>query len=147
MTAAQRKRLPRSRSAGDRGIQLAKSTSSKGQVFTNRGKTRKSKNPATRTKQKLTRVTFVVSRLMEFCTRRKLVNQTGHDVSEWPLVVLKELVDNAIDACEGLDGILAEVRANTSQPVIAVLHLACPRVTYTDRGKSAIVVEGGGGAL
>jgi hypothetical protein len=43
---------------------------------------------------------------------------------------------------EGLDGILAEVRANTSQPVIAVLHLACPRVTYTDRGKSAIVVEG-----
>jgi hypothetical protein len=42
---------------------------------------------------------------------------------------------------EGLDGILAEVRANTSQPVIAVLHLACPRVTYTDRGKSAIVVE------
>jgi DNA topoisomerase VI subunit B len=43
---------------------------------------------------------------------------------------------------EGLDGILADVRANTSQPVIAVLHLACPRVAYTDRGKSAIVVEG-----
>jgi hypothetical protein len=42
----------------------------------------------------------------------------------------------------GLDGILAEVRANTSQPVIAALHLACPRVTYTDRGKSAIVVDG-----
>src|SRR6185369_15953061 len=31
---------------------------------------------------------------------------------------------------EGLDGILAEARANTSQPVIAVLHLACPRVVY-----------------
>jgi hypothetical protein len=43
---------------------------------------------------------------------------------------------------EGLDGILSEVRANTSQPVIAVLHLACPRVAYTDRGKSSIVVEG-----
>ena len=43
---------------------------------------------------------------------------------------------------EGLDSILAEVRANTSQPVIAVLHLACPRVAYTDHGKSAIVVEG-----
>jgi hypothetical protein len=42
----------------------------------------------------------------------------------------------------GLDAILSEVRANTSQPVIAVLHLACPRVTYTDRGKSAIMVEG-----
>jgi DNA topoisomerase VI subunit B len=43
---------------------------------------------------------------------------------------------------DGLDAVLAEVRANTSQPVIAVLHLACPRVAYTDRGKSAIVVEG-----
>src|SRR6267154_723021 len=43
---------------------------------------------------------------------------------------------------ESLDAILAEARANTSQPVIAVLHLACPRVTYTDRGKSAIVVDG-----
>ena len=42
----------------------------------------------------------------------------------------------------GLDAILSEVRANTSQPVIAALHLACPRVAYTDRGKSAIVVEG-----
>jgi DNA topoisomerase VI subunit B len=43
---------------------------------------------------------------------------------------------------ESLDDILANVRANTAQPVIAVLHLACPRVAYTDRGKSAIVVEG-----
>jgi DNA topoisomerase VI subunit B len=43
---------------------------------------------------------------------------------------------------DGLEAILANVRANTSQPVIAVLHLACPRVAYTDRGKSAIVVEG-----
>jgi hypothetical protein len=42
----------------------------------------------------------------------------------------------------GLDAILEQVRANTSRPVIAVLHLACPRVAYTDRNKSAIVVEG-----
>jgi hypothetical protein len=42
----------------------------------------------------------------------------------------------------GLDAILAEVRANIAQPVIAVLHLACPRVAYLDRGKSAIVVDG-----
>jgi hypothetical protein len=49
---------------------------------------------------KLTRVAFRVSRLMEFCTRRELQNQTGHGVSEWPLVVLKELMDNALDACE-----------------------------------------------
>ena len=49
---------------------------------------------------KLTRVAFRVSRLMEFCTRRELQNQTGHGVGQWPLVVLKELVDNALDACE-----------------------------------------------
>jgi DNA topoisomerase VI subunit B len=49
---------------------------------------------------KLTRVAFRVSRLMEFCTKRELQNQTGHSVYDWPLVVLKELMDNALDACE-----------------------------------------------
>jgi DNA topoisomerase VI subunit B len=53
-----------------------------------------------RPEQKLTRVAFRVSRLMEFCTRRELQNQTGHSVYDWPLVVLKELMDNALDACE-----------------------------------------------
>ena len=37
---------------------------------------------------------------MEFCTRRELQNQTGHSVYDWPLVVLKEVMDNALDACE-----------------------------------------------
>jgi DNA topoisomerase VI subunit B len=49
---------------------------------------------------KLTRVAFKVSRLMEFCSLRELQNQTGHHYQEWPLVVLKELMDNALDACE-----------------------------------------------
>jgi hypothetical protein len=49
---------------------------------------------------KLTRVAFKVSRLMEFCTQRELQNQTGHAVYEWPLVVGKEAMDNALDACE-----------------------------------------------
>ena len=31
---------------------------------------------------KLTRVAFRVSRLMEFCTKRELQNQTGHSVDE-----------------------------------------------------------------
>jgi hypothetical protein len=50
--------------------------------------------------QKLTRVAFTVSRLMEFCTKRELQNQTGHSVYDWPRVVLKELMDNSLDACE-----------------------------------------------
>jgi ABC transporter substrate binding protein/Histidine kinase-, DNA gyrase B-, and HSP90-like ATPase len=37
---------------------------------------------------------------MEFCTERELQNQTGHSIYHWLLVVLKELMDNALDACE-----------------------------------------------
>jgi len=39
---------------------------------------------------------------MEFCTRRELVNQKGHDVHEWPLVIAKDLLDNALDAADSL---------------------------------------------
>src|SRR5262245_46800934 len=49
---------------------------------------------------KLLRVAFKVSRLMEFCSERELQNQTGHAICDWPLVVGKEVVDNALDACE-----------------------------------------------
>jgi DNA topoisomerase VI subunit B len=86
--------------AGGTGVQLAKSASPNDDIFTNGGKAGDQETPATRAKKKLTRVPFTVSRLMEFCTRRELVNQTGHDVLEWPLVIVKELTDNAIDACE-----------------------------------------------
>ena len=48
----------------------------------------------------LTRTLFKTSRLAEFTSMKELINQTGHAVGEWPLVILKELVDNAIDACE-----------------------------------------------
>jgi DNA topoisomerase VI subunit B len=40
---------------------------------------------------------------MDFFNEKELVTQTGHDVGEWPLVVVKELVDNALDACEEAD--------------------------------------------
>src|SRR5215472_6605759 len=61
----------------------------------------KPKRPARKKPEpKLTRVAFKVSRLMEFCSERELQNQTGHSIYEWPLVVAKELLDNALDACE-----------------------------------------------
>jgi DNA topoisomerase VI subunit B len=50
--------------------------------------------------QQLTRTAFRTSRLLDFCSRKELVAQTGHPPEAWPLVVLKELVDNALDACE-----------------------------------------------
>jgi DNA topoisomerase VI subunit B len=48
----------------------------------------------------LTRHVFKTSRLIEFCSEKELVNQTGHSADDWPLVGLKELVDNALDAAE-----------------------------------------------
>jgi hypothetical protein len=48
----------------------------------------------------LERTTFATSRLLDFCSEKELIAQTGHETGEWPLVVLKELMDNAIDACE-----------------------------------------------
>jgi DNA topoisomerase VI subunit B len=84
-------------------------------------------------KRRLKRVPFTVSRLMEFCTRRELVNQTGHDFQEWPLVVLKELIDNALDACEEA-GIA---------PVITV-QVDGDRIAIADNGPGipASVIEG-----
>jgi hypothetical protein len=49
------------------------------------------------------REAFVTSREMDFFSEKELVNQTGHAVEDWPFVIVKDLIDNAIDACEDLD--------------------------------------------
>ena len=59
----------------------------------------------------LGRTTFPTSRLLDFCSRKALIAQTGHREDQWPLVALKELVDNALDACEDA----------TVAPVISVI--------------------------
>jgi DNA topoisomerase VI subunit B len=46
------------------------------------------------------RTTFTTSRLLDFFSEKELTAQTGHAIAQWPLVVLKELADNALDACE-----------------------------------------------
>jgi DNA topoisomerase VI subunit B len=45
-------------------------------------------------------------------------------------------------AGEGLEALLAAQRAGRDEPIVFVLHFACPRAQYTDRGKSAIVLPG-----
>jgi hypothetical protein len=40
---------------------------------------------------------------MDFFSEKELVTQTGHATNEWPLVIVKELVDNSPDACEEAD--------------------------------------------
>ncbi len=60
-------------------------------------------NQVLRARHPLKRETFQTSRLLDFCSERELVKQIGHPVDQWPLVILKELLDNAIDAAEELD--------------------------------------------
>lgn len=58
------------------------------------------KKHGSRPAQKLERTTFITSRVMDFFSERELVTQTGHGRHEWPLVFVKEMVDNALDACD-----------------------------------------------
>ena len=57
----------------------------------------------------LNRQTFQFSRILEYFTEKELTLQTGHPPERWTEVVLKELVDNALDACEEA-GVLPDVR-------------------------------------
>ncbi len=38
--------------------------------------------------------------MLDFLSEKELTAQIGHAKTAWPLVALKELVDNALDACE-----------------------------------------------
>jgi DNA topoisomerase VI subunit B len=78
---------------------------------------------AERSPHTLTRSTFSTSRLAEFASVKELTTQTGHDPADWPTVIIKELVDNGIDAAE-----LAEVA-----PEIAIV-VNGTGITVTDNG-------------
>ena len=81
------------------------------------------KSSAVTAPRRLNRETFRTSRLLDFCSERELTKQIGHGVDQWPLVILKELVDNALDAAEEA-GIA---------PVIQV-EVADGAITITDNG-------------
>jgi hypothetical protein len=63
------------------------------------GRPREPDEPA----HKITCVAFRTSRLAEYCSEKELVAQTGHESREWLRVVIKELVDNGMDACEEIE--------------------------------------------
>jgi hypothetical protein len=50
--------------------------------------------------QALFRETFTLSRSMEYFNEAELVRQCGHEKADWPILLLKELLDNTLDACE-----------------------------------------------
>jgi DNA topoisomerase VI subunit B len=68
----------------------------------------------------LRRTTLVTSRLLDFFTRKELVAQSGHEPHAWPLVVLKELLDNSADATEDA-GIAPEISVRVDNKGIAVM--------------------------
>jgi hypothetical protein len=80
----------------------------------------------------LERTTFKTSRLAEFCSRRELIAQTGHQVRDWPLVVLKELTDNALD-----------IRGEPGARASDVLELVAPssRRTRAGSGEARVVAS------
>jgi DNA topoisomerase VI subunit B len=76
-----------------------------------------------RAEHRLERETFKTSRLLDFCSARELTKQIGHGVAQWPLVILKEPVDNALDAAEEA----------SIAPAIGV-EVADGTITITDNG-------------
>jgi hypothetical protein len=51
----------------------------------------------------MTRSAFVTSRALDFFSEAELTRQFGHGRELWPLVVVKELVDNSLDGCEATE--------------------------------------------
>jgi DNA topoisomerase VI subunit B len=50
--------------------------------------------------KKLSRTVFEISRELEFFSEKELQMQIGHGKRSWPVALMKELIDNALDACE-----------------------------------------------
>jgi len=69
--------------------------------------------------EQITRTAFKTSRLIDFVSEKELTAQIGYPSQEWALIVVKELVDNALDACEE-QGIAPEVTVTVSDDCIMV---------------------------
>src|SRR5580704_17200455 len=67
----------------------------------------------------LERSTFETSRALEYFTDKELQAQIGHGVEYWPVAILREFIDNALDACEA-DDVLPEIEISTSADCLVV---------------------------
>jgi DNA topoisomerase VI subunit B len=76
---------------------------------------------------KLKRTTFETSRAAEYFDARELQAQTGQPLQNFATVALKELVDNALDACETA-GVAPDIRIDVRD------ELGTIRLTVSDNG-------------
>ena len=70
------------------------------------------------TAAKLERQVFETSRELEFFSEKELMMQIGYDQDRWPVALLKELIDNALDACE-VAGIAPEIEVTSAKTISA----------------------------
>jgi DNA topoisomerase VI subunit A len=67
----------------------------------------------------MTRAAFTVSRAAEFFSEKELQMQMGASRYYWLPMLLKELIDNALDACEGADT-FAEINVTVTDEFVQV---------------------------
>ena len=70
--------------------------------------------------QTLTRETFETSREAEYFTEKELRAQIGHGPEYWPVAIVRELIDNGLDACE-MAGVLPEITVTAEDDQITVV--------------------------
>ncbi len=80
----------------------------------------------------LDRATFTTDRTMEFFSEKELTMQIGTDVHSWGLAIMKELIDNGLDACETAN-ILPEITVEITDD--------CLMVTDNGKGLPQSVIE------
>jgi DNA topoisomerase VI subunit B len=69
--------------------------------------------------QTLERSIFQTSRLLEFFSEKELQMQIGFPKEQWPIALLKELIDNALDACESA-GVPPEIEVTVAPDRVSV---------------------------
>jgi len=69
--------------------------------------------------EKLERQVFETSRELEFFSEKELMMQIGYDQDRWLIALLKELIDNSLDACE-VAGIAPEIEVTIDQDSFSV---------------------------
>jgi hypothetical protein len=84
--------------------------------------------------QRCNRVAFTTSRALEFFSEGELTTQIGYRKELWPLVLIKELIDNAIDATE----------TAATGPIEVQVELGKDKIVVSDNGPgiTAKIVKG-----
>lgn len=88
---------------------------------------------------KLERTTFTFSRALEYFDIKELQAQTGQAADNFPSVVVKELLDNALDECESLTDVTPEVKLTVNEVNDGKLEII---VSDNGKGIPSEVIDG-----